>query len=207
MGEMTVCFDIGGVLVRISQTWQECAKVAGIPAPNLNGTPVPLVASDALNRFQEGVLDEPEYYSELSQFLGCSTAEATAAHRAILQDEYTGVRDLVCELVGSDIRTACLSNTNAPHWQALTQSDKYPSMNCLDRRCASHEWQLAKPDHRIYLRFNAELDLAPESTIFFDDSQTNVDEARAVGWNAFRIDPYGDPSKQMRKVLEEMSVL
>jgi len=206
MGERTVCFDIGGVLVRISQTWQECAQVAGIQCANLSQAPTPLIASEALNRFQEGLLDDSDYYRQLAQFLGCDADSAEAAHRAILREEYPGARDLVCELICSDVRTACLSNTNAPHWTALTDPSAYPAIAALDRRCASHEWRLSKPDHRIYRRFNAELDSAPGATIFFDDSQQNVDEALAVGWMAFRIDPYGDPCAEMRAALVDAGV-
>lgn len=48
----------------------------------------------------------------------------------------------------------------------------------------SGEIKAIKPDRAIYDHHVATFDLAPEATLFIDDSQKNVDAARAAGWQA-----------------------
>ena len=44
--------------------------------------------------------------------------------------------------------------------------------------------KLAKPDPAIYAEAERRFALAPQATLFLDDSVRNVDAARARGWNA-----------------------
>jgi 2-haloacid dehalogenase len=48
----------------------------------------------------------------------------------------------------------------------------------------SGEVGMIKPDRRIYDLHIASFDLDPSATIFIDDSQQNVEGARAAGWHA-----------------------
>ncbi|TIP12944.1 MAG: HAD family phosphatase, partial [Mesorhizobium sp.] len=48
----------------------------------------------------------------------------------------------------------------------------------------SGEIGLIKPDQAIYDRHVASFDLEPAATLFIDDSQKNVDGAKAAGWQA-----------------------
>jgi 2-haloacid dehalogenase len=44
--------------------------------------------------------------------------------------------------------------------------------------------RLLKPDVEIYRRHAADFGLAPDATLFFDDSPKNVEGARMAGWHA-----------------------
>jgi 2-haloacid dehalogenase len=48
----------------------------------------------------------------------------------------------------------------------------------------SAEIKAIKPDRAIYDHHVATFELVPEATLFIDDSQKNVDAARAAGWQA-----------------------
>ena len=48
----------------------------------------------------------------------------------------------------------------------------------------SGEVGMIKPDPAIYHHHTRSFGLAPSATLFFDDSQKNIDAARGVGWNA-----------------------
>ena len=48
----------------------------------------------------------------------------------------------------------------------------------------SGEVRLIKPDPAIYAHHTETFGLTPAATLFFDDSQKNIDAARAAGWKA-----------------------
>lgn len=48
----------------------------------------------------------------------------------------------------------------------------------------SYEMKMLKPSREIYDRMIREIGAKPEEILFIDDSQVNVDGARAAGWNA-----------------------
>ncbi len=202
-----ICFDIGGVLVRISQTWQEAAEFAGVKTTIADSPPLFLADAEPMNRHQAGHIDYATYLDEMGQLMGCPVEHAEKAHLSILQHEYPGIPEFVSEVKNDGFRTACLSNTNAPHWADLTNPAKFPTVASLEFRCASHLFELGKPDPAIYRRFEAETGFRPDQIIFFDDNRQNVEAANAVGWLAYRIDPYGDPAEQMRAALREIEVL
>lgn len=202
-----ICFDIGGVLVRISQSWQEATRLRGIQTKLPDSPLLMLADAEPMNRHQAGQTDYPTYLKELSDLLGCSAEDAEAAHLSILQSEYEGVANLVEELRAAGFKTACLSNTNAPHWADLTDPAKFPTVAGLDFLCASHIFKLGKPDPAIYRRFEAETGFTAAQIVFFDDNRANVESANQVGWAAFRIDPEGDTAAQMRTVLGHLGFL
>jgi putative hydrolase of the HAD superfamily len=202
-----ICFDIGGVLVRISQTWQEAAKYAGVNVTLADTPPLFLADADPMNRHQAGRIDYATYLDEMARLMGCLSEHAEKAHLSILQHEYVGIPEFVAEVRENGFRTACLSNTNAPHWEDLMNAAKFPTVANLEFRCASHLFQLGKPDPAIYRRFEAETGFRPDQIIFFDDNRQNVDAANQVGWLSFRIDPYGDTVAQMREALKDLEIL
>jgi putative hydrolase of the HAD superfamily len=92
------------------------------------------------------------------------------------------------------MRTACLSNTNAHHWEQLDTSEAFRRIQV---RHASHVMGLVKPDQRIYRAFEAATGVAPQEIVFFDDLAENISAARACGWNAVHIDHTGDTAAQV----------
>lgn len=202
---MLVCFDIGGVLVRITQSWAAAFEQLNLPAPESSGIGLPDL--EALNEYQAGTLDYGEYLAALATSFDLEPALADPLHRAILIDEYPGVAELVRDLKRRGIPTACLSNTNQPHWERLTDPAEFPTVASLDHRIASHNLRLGKPDPAIYHRFEQITGSKPSEIVFFDDSHANVRSAQNCGWTAYRIDPFGDPAAQMRSALAEVGIL
>jgi HAD superfamily hydrolase (TIGR01509 family) len=200
-----VVFDIGGVLVRIRHSWNEILDAMG-EAPIDGATPLRHADYGPLTAYQDGTLDEEAYLSHVGGDLGLPTERAREAHVAILETDYAGARQLVEDLRAAGVHTACLSNTNAMHWVALTNPGKHPAVAALDKRFASFEIRVNKPDPRSY-RIVTESFPAVERKIFFDDNLGNVIAAINLGWEAHRIDPYGDPPAQMRRFLTESGVL
>jgi FMN phosphatase YigB (HAD superfamily) len=209
-----VCFDLGGVLVRICRSWDQACGQLGLPyrSPEQLATEAWRMRRKAVvDRYQLGGLSAAAYHEELSRALEglYSPAEVERIHDAWTLEEYPGALALVRELNQlPGVTTACLSNTNAGHWRRLANEDgsaEYPSVLALQQRFASHLLGCAKPSPEIYARaqaaFFAERSGTPEQILFFDDLPENVEAARAQGWTAFQVDHEGDTVSQMREQL------
>lgn len=199
-----VCFDLGGVLVRITLDFVQAAERAGVGAIASRGS---FLEFGPFIDFQAGRVDEPTYLEALGAHLGCSAEDALSTHNHILVEPYAGTHDLIVELAGQGILCACLSNTNAPHWHEMRATDRFPNVRDLKLGVASHEHELEKPDPRFYRQFETlasrqlQSPLLPEEVVFFDDTRPNVEAANALGWRAFWIDPTRDTAVQMRRIL------
>jgi len=64
----------------------------------------------------------------------------------------------------------------------------YPFLAEFDRRYISGHMKVIKPDVRIYEMVEQDCGLPPESLLFADDRQDNIDAARARGWKAHMFD-------------------
>jgi HAD superfamily hydrolase (TIGR01509 family) len=94
---------------------------------------------------------------------------------------FAGAEALLRELKGRH-RLACLSNTNALHWRRLTGLQ-----TLLDQCFVSHETGFVKPDREAFEHALDRLGAAAQDVYFFDDLLPNVEVARGIGINAFRV--------------------
>ena len=202
-----VVFDLGGVLLNISHTWQDAAQTAGVTCRNLPAEPTPLATLKLLELYQTGQLPAEEYLPALADFAGCDLEDAKDLHNGILVDEYPGALELVEELQARGVQTGCLSNTSALHWELLAGTGPYPGIQKLEWKMASHLAGLHKPDPKIYELYCATYGREPGSLIFFDDFPQNVNAALACGWQAFWIDSTKDTSTQLREHLGRLGVI
>lgn len=200
-----VVFDVGGVLVRIRHTWDDILSALG-ETPPARDEPWPHAEYAPLTSYQDGSLDEDAYLLQLGSDLGLTPEKARRAHAAILESDFVGSTDLVCDLKAKGVKTACLSNTNALHWATFLDSSRHPSIAALDRRFASFEMRVNKPQPEAFRIVEAEFP-GMERKIFFDDSMANVAAAIELGWQGYRVDPDGDPPAQMRRILRVSGVL
>jgi putative hydrolase of the HAD superfamily len=210
MGQSTrnvVVFDLGGVLARICHTWEEAADVAGAPHDLSPGGPTALGGFSGFDLYQAGKISFDVYLRELAMFIGCSADDAPKVHNSIIVEEYPGVSELVSNLRERSYRLGCLSNTNDAHWQHLAYNGRFPTIESLEMKMASHIIGLNKPDPAIYDAYGAEFGLSPSEIVFFDDHPLNVAAAREAGWLAAKITPGEDTARQMRNHLQEWGLL
>ncbi|MFG0246282.1 MAG: HAD family hydrolase [Phycisphaerales bacterium JB052] len=204
-----VCFDWGGVILKICRTWEEGCKAAGIKAPSKKIALKCLSKQDALaQRFQTGQMSDKAFFraiaKESEEFH--SIDDVAAVHHAWLLEEYQGVDDLIDELNSfADLSTALFSNTNATHWARMEED--FPVATMIEHRHASHLFGLAKPDEKAFAAFERRVGAAGDQILFFEDTPANVEGAKAFGWNAELIDHAGDTAEQMRKHLENYDIL
>lgn len=203
----TICFDLGGVILRICRSWEEGCKAAGIEVRGLADRDRTAAARrEAIVAYQCGQIECTAFAHRIAELLDhlYSPQEIMAVHTAWVLGEYPGVAGLIEEVHAAGLHTACLSNTNHAHWVQLHVS---PAVMLLHTRLASHELGLHKPDPAIYRAAERRLNAQPSEIIFFDDLPENVEAARECSWDAVQVDHAGDPAAQMRAALIERGVL
>lgn len=206
-----LCLDLGDVVVRICHSWAEACGQAGLPYhPE---TPEESAARHAarqelIARHEVDEISDRTYFEGLAALSGglYSADQVASIHDSWLLGEFDGVASLIEAWNRKPgHRTACLSNTNARHWELLSSEALRPAafggFRAIQERHASQLLRLRKPDAAIYHACADALGAAPGEIIFFDDRAENVQAARAVGWQAHEIRHDGDPAAQIRAVL------
>jgi 2-haloacid dehalogenase len=94
------------------------------------------------------------------------------------------VVEVLSELKAADQRCYALSNMEPDTF--TVRRERFPFMKQFDGYVISGIEGVAKPDSRIFEILLERFSLRPEATFFVDDSQQNVDVARALGINAVR---------------------
>ena len=85
-------------------------------------------------------------------------------------------------LIHSGMDVTLLTNCNQETFPLA--KEKFPFLKLPRGETVSGEICLIKPDLAIYQHHTKTHGLDPEACLFFDDSQKNVDGARAAGWQA-----------------------
>jgi FMN phosphatase YigB (HAD superfamily) len=210
-----VCFDWGGVLLRIVRTWPEACERAGLDVRGESGTTEwGARRRPVAHAYQQGRLTCEEFHARLSESMGglYSPEEVRRIHDAWLIEEYPGVDGVVDRLLAlPHIETALLSNTNHGHWarQAPVAGDTmphFPTAARLKHRHASHLLRLAKPGVEIYWAFERLTGASGAQILFFDDLAENVETARSLGWRAEQIDHLGETAAQIETHLRTHGV-
>ena len=82
-----------------------------------------------------------------------------------------------------------LSNTNEIHWQwSCKHAFSYRSFHVEDyfeQIFLSYEMKMAKPDANIFREVLKETGIAPQETLFIDDSEANCETAKTLGISTY----------------------
>jgi FMN phosphatase YigB (HAD superfamily) len=220
-GIKLVCFDLGGVLVRLCRSWEHACRRAGLTYdPRVERDDLRVQRQALSMQLARGDMSNASYYEQVAALTdGVFTPEDCAAiHDVWIWEPYPGTEDLIDRLNRTDgLRTACLSNTDHEHWQVMRHVDeqnrpregtgRFPGVAKLDFGHASHLFRAVKPDEPIYRQFEEAVGFRGPEILFFDDLPDNVATARRLGWNAHRIDPLGDTAVQIEQHAREQGLM
>ena len=200
-----VCFDLGGVLVRIAKDWTDACRRAGVSIEH------PADAWERhhglMVRYETGELDEAGYLDQVPTCVPDVSRDAIVRiFDAWLLGLYPGAAELIAGLKHRGLVTGCLSNTNDRHWRTMLSKDEYAPLRNLDRLFASHNLRVMKPAEGAYRAVERETGFAGDQILFFDDRVENIAAAKAVGWRAERIDRVDDAVSQIREILSAHGV-
>jgi glucose-1-phosphatase len=193
-------FDLGGVLVETGGPGELLRLLGGSVAPEelrhrwLN--------SQTVARFETGCCTTEEFVSGFiaEWALRLQPDEFLTRFRAWVGAPYPGIPELLAGLRGRHA-LACLSNTNAVHWEKLLEMDGLQPV--LERPFASHRLGLMKPRAEVYAHVVRELGCRPDEIAFFDDGPENVNGAAKAGLSAHLT---AGPA-QLRAALVKVGVL
>ncbi len=202
-----ICFDLGRVLVRICDDWAHALSVAGL-RPDERSPPD---LSLKIHELEAGAITPAQFARDAAPLVGRSEADLHAILDGWVLGAYPGAVQLLDEIAARGVPIACLSNTNARHWQIMAgwQADEDRLWPRITHRFASHELRLRKPDAQIYAHVEKHVEqlAAPSSIVFFDDLPDNIAAANARGWGAHLVRSRVDPVAEMREVLRAAGVL
>lgn len=206
---MNIVFDFGAVLFG----WQP-EKLLARHFPQLTQKPADvrqLVRAvfhhESWQRFDKGTVELAAVVSETAARL---TLPAPALH-ALMAPIGEELEPIACnvDLLGQlrcrreqagDIRLYYLSNMPAPFARVLEQ--KHEFINWFDGGIFSGDVKLGKPDPAIYELLATRHALAPEATLFIDDTAVNVQAARDRGWQAIHCQQPEALAAQLQTVLK-----
>jgi HAD superfamily hydrolase (TIGR01509 family) len=203
-----VCFDLGGVVLRICRSWAEGCAAAGLDVHGEidESFLAPNGWAELNDAYQRGHIDFDGYAKQLSAIIdGAYTPdEVKRVHGAWIRGEYEGVADLIDRIHAAGLETAVLSNTTADHWEI---APRFAAFRALRNRVGSHQIGLRKPEEAAYRAIEQRTGVRGERILFFDDLEENVDAAGRVGWWAELIDPYAETAAQMERALADLGLL
>ena len=193
-------FDLGGVLVELTGVPTLMSWMGGWIGPEEIWRR--WLTSPNVRAFETGAMEPEEFADELIAELDLpiQRAEFLDAFTYWPRGLFPGAMELVGEIPRPIVR-ATLSNTNSLHWPRLMT--EMGLAEAFDFHFASHLTGKIKPDTEAFEHVILSLGRAPESILFLDDNQLNVDAALSVGLNAFRV----QGTKEARIVMEHIGAL
>jgi HAD superfamily hydrolase (TIGR01509 family) len=207
-----VVFDLGRVLIRICDGWSHACEVAAVAVPggvNELDEATTRRIDDVAARLDTGRIDLDTFARELAPLRGLRPEDVVRIQNIYLRGPYPGAVELIDELKGAGVQTACLSNTSDSHWRMMTNpaDPNYLPLERLTYRFASQLIGLRKPDEAIYEHVEQTTGVAPGAIVFFDDLEANVAAATRRGWRAHQVRIDADPIAQVRTHLRDAGVL
>jgi glucose-1-phosphatase len=174
-------FDLGGVLVE-NVGFERLNALLPRPMP-VEELKTRWLASTAVRSFEVGSCSASVFAGELvaEWQLSLSPEAFLDAFASWPKGLYPGAAELLSQLRGR-FTLACLSNSNAVHWQRFGGFREYFQISL-----SSHVLGQVKPDAACFTRALQECNVNASAVAFFDDSLTNVAAARALGMRAFHV--------------------
>lgn len=179
-------FDLGGVLM----DWAGPRELpAYLPAPLDADLRLKMASCAATDAFERGAISPEVFAERFVRDWGVQLAPAEFLARYVewLRGLYPGTEDLLARL-GARYKLACLSNTNAAHWQQ-SEAMRWLQQR-LDVALSSHELKLRKPQPEIFEAALERLGCAAGEVAYFDDLPANVAAARTAGFDAHHVDGF-----------------
>ena len=193
-------FDLGGVLIDFRGLSEIGTFMPG--NPTVAEVKERWIQSPAIGRLERGTISPRDFGDQfVDEWQLRIDASSFLAHfKAWIAGPLPGVDALLAQL-RPHFTLACLSNTNAMHWDLILVD--HGLGNRLHHAFASHLMGHMKPDPEAYQFVCDDMGLDPDQIVFFDDTEANVSAARAFGFDAHLV----DGPRQIEQVLTDVGLL
>jgi putative hydrolase of the HAD superfamily len=192
----TIIFDLGKVIVPFDFQ-RGYDRMAPLCRYSPEEIPERLRGCDLVTRFEEGKIEPDAFVKELSSIL-----ELDASY-----DEFCGIWSSIFlpdTLIHQDLlialreryRLLLLSNTNAIHFEMLTQA--YPLLQHFHHHVVSYRVGALKPSPLIYEEALSHAQCAPSECFFTDDIPAYVEGAKLAGIDAVQFESQAQIERELR---------
>jgi putative hydrolase of the HAD superfamily len=197
-----VCFDIANVLVEIDIA-HAMARLGPHVDKRLTQKIQVLGQWEPYDAFERVHILEAQFLRALRAHLAIDLhhTELIAWWNSSLRNMVDGVEGVVSEIIGR-IPIYALTNTNSMHFDYVMRH--MPLFHRFDRVIASFHVGHRKPEPQLFKAAAQLIGQSPENILFIDDMMTNVEGAKAVGYQAELCDR---SSTRLREILVQYSVL
>lgn len=187
-------FDLGGVIVDIERN--RCVRAfEELGLENADSYFGEYAQSGVFLGIEDGSINVDEFHRVMREKLPAGTTDYqidTAFQKFIIgipEKRLEQLRKLRCKGFGIYL----LSNTNPIMWRGILASEfgkeGLRREDYFDGMVTSFEARSCKPDAAIFNYAAESMGINPAETLFFDDSEANVQAARALGFNAVQVKP------------------
>jgi putative hydrolase of the HAD superfamily len=200
MPARVLVFDFGNVLGFFSH--RRAAEQLAAYAPN-EVTVKELIEflfyTDLEPRLETAKVSSDELLTMLRKRFLLSGTDAQLTHA--FADMFTPNEE-VCQLIPrlrGRHRLALLSNTNDLHYRRFREQFA-ETLSHFELIITSHEVQLRKPDPRIYRVVEERFGCLARDCLFIDDLPSNIEAARACGWQGIVYEKGDDLVGQLQRM-------
>lgn len=195
-GIRNLMFDLGGVIIDLDR--QRCVDalvaLGDFHADELLGLSM---QKGEFMKLEEGKISATDFYNEMRRRIGrpVSDNEITDAINELLIGIPVERLRLLRELK-QHFKVMLLSNTNSIMFDTKIADcfaqEGLSVSHYFDDIFLSYRLKACKPHAEIFEKVIAQAQIIPEETLFFDDSQQNLDTAAALGFKTYLVTPDRD---------------
>lgn len=190
-GIKNLMFDLGGVIMDIKRERAvEALKAIGLrDADNMLGV---YGQKGPFLKLETGLITPDEFRTELRQSIDREVSDTQidgAFTRFLIGIPVDRLHQL--EDLAGEYGIYLLSNTNAIMWNGFIaeefRKDGYSIEHYFSGTIASFEVKAYKPEPEIFRKAIEKFGIIPEETLFLDDSATNIEAAKALGFKGAHV--------------------
>ncbi len=186
-------FDLGGVIMNIRRqnAVDALVKIGMTDADDFLGD---YAQQGPFLKLEEGAISEKHFREEIRKLISNPVTDEQIDN-AFCQF-LLGIpkyRLDALELLHKKYKIYMLSNTNPIMWNSVIAEEFKKAGHCMeyyfDGIVTSFEAKCVKPDEKIFKTVVDNFGIKPEETIFFDDSQININAAAKLGFGVAYVAP------------------
>jgi epoxide hydrolase-like predicted phosphatase len=208
-----VIFDLGGVLIDLhsDEAGRELIGRYGLSPRSFARLTRSCFESHPRSVTELAMLGKIETSTYLEAFLReccVKDPERLRANRlSVLGRQRKDVLTIVERLKQAGLKCCVLSNTIALHWERLSSAREYPCLRLFDHIFASHLIGRAKPEKEAFWFVANALKVQMSECLLVDDTQLNVERAKAVGWRGLLFTDTAQLQRDISDLLQAASAL
>jgi putative hydrolase of the HAD superfamily len=194
-GVAALLFDLGRVVldIDVARTHARWAELAGLPVAAIERrSRAGIGGSAAFHAHERGEISDAAFFEHVRRALdvGLTDAQLEDGWNRLIVGEMPGIRPVLARAQQA-LPLFAFTNTNAAH-QAYWSARFTEVLAPFRRIYASNELGARKPEVAAYRAVAADMGVAPERILFFDDKAENVAGARTSGMRAVQVTAVAD---------------